>query len=176
MRPRPMVAETDGEVWLRDLYDTHWSGMVRLASLLLGSSDQAEEVVQDGFVAVHQRRDQFENMGHAGAYLRMTVVNRCRSVHRHRAVVNRYRPDATGGPETPEAALARTETHDEVLAALRTLPARQREVLILRFYSEASEAEIAETLGISRGAVKSHAHRGMQALRQSLAPVVKGGR
>ena len=171
-----MVAEIDGEVWLRDLYDAHWSGMVRLAALLLGSSDQAEEVVQDGFVAVHQRRDQFENLGHAGAYLRMTVVNRCRSVHRHRAVVNRHRPEAKGGPETPESALTRAETHDEVLAALRTLPTRQREVLILRFYSEASEAEIAETLGISRGAVKSHAHRGMLALRQSLAPVVKGGR
>jgi RNA polymerase sigma-70 factor (sigma-E family) len=171
-----MDRDTSGEVWLRDLYTAHWSGMVRLASLLLGSSDQAEEVVQDGLVAVHHRREQFDSMEHAAAYLRMTVVNRCRSVHRHRSVVNRYRPDPRAGVETPEAALDRGETHDEVMMALRTLPQRQREVLILRFYSQASEAEIAETLGISKGAVKSHAHRGMQALRQSLAPVMREGR
>lgn len=171
-----MDADPTGEIWLRELYDAQWSGMVRLASLMLGSSDRAEEIVQDGLVAVHQRRDQFDSLGHAGAYLRMTVVNRCRSAHRHRAVVNRYRPDPTPGVETPEAAATRQETHDEVMEALRSLPQRQREVLILRFYSEASEAEIAETLGISRGAVKSHAHRGVQALRGVLESVVKGGR
>ena len=161
--------------WLRDLYDARWTSMVRLASLMLGSSDQAEEIVQEAMYAVYQRRTQFQTDAHAAAYLRTAVVNRCRSAHRHRVVVQRYRPDEQTS-DGPEEAAGRLETHQEVLAALRTLPQRQQEVLILRYYSEASEAEIAETLGISRGAVKSHAHRGMLSLRGALADVVKEGR
>jgi len=161
--------------WLRDFYTSRWTPMVRLATLMLGSSDQAEEIVQDAMVAVHQRRTQFETDGHAAAYLRTAVVNRCRSAHRHRDVVQRYRPEETT-PPGPEELTGRHETHDEVLRALRTLPQRQQEVLVLRYYSEATEAEIAETLGISRGAVKSHAHRGVQALRAALADTLREGR
>lgn len=164
------------DAWLRAIYDAQWAAMVRLASLLLGGSDEAEEVVQDALVAVYARREQFETLGHAGAYLRMSVVNGCRSVHRHRAVVQRHRPTPGPVPASPDDLVMEHETRDQVMEALRQLPRRQQEVLVLRYYSEASEQEIADTLGISRGAVKSHAHRGMQTLRVALHDTVKEGR
>ncbi len=157
----------DADRWLRRLYDEHWAAMVRLASLLLGSSDQADEIVQDAMVAVYRRRAMFGDTS-PKAYLRTAVVNACRSAHRHRAVVTKYAqaPDASG-PGPDERAL-QAETSDEVMAALRRLPTRQQEVLVLRYYSELSEAEIADALGISRGSVKSHSSRGMAALREQL--------
>ncbi len=162
------------ETWLREIYASCWAPMVRLAALLLGSSDQAEEIVQDAVVALHARRSQFETTGQAHAYLRTSVVNRCRSAHRHRAVVQRYRPDqdeVTG----PEAVATQRDIHDRVMVAMRSLPQRQQEVLILRYYAELHEVEIADSLGISRGAVKSHAHRGLQALRAALAEMAEEG-
>lgn len=170
-------ASLHGDAWLRELYTQQWMPMVRLASLMLNSSDLAEEIVQDALVAVHQRREQFDTMGHTVAYLRATVVNKCRSAHRHRGVVTKHADQLLGAsPETPAEVVDRQVVNDSVLTALRALPTRQQEVLILRYYSDMSEAEIADTLGISRGAVKSHTHRGVQALRESLASVVKEGR
>ena len=160
-----MPNQAADEQWLRELYDAQWVALVRLAMLLLGSSDRAEEVVQDAFIAIHQRRDQFDQPRDAVGYLRTSVVNRCRSAHRHRAVVNRYRPDPTPGPATPEQLVTSQDDSERLLAALDQLSGRQREVVIMRYYSDASEAEIAESLGISRGAVKSHAHRAIAALR-----------
>ena len=162
--PEVSVARRD-DVWLRDLYDSHWASMVRLASLLLGSSDQAEEIVQEALLAVFQRRNQFSTLDHAGAYLRAAVVNRTRSAHRHRGVVERFRPDPQPSPHTPEEEILSAERAEHMFNLVHELPPRQREVLVLRYYSEASESEIAEALGISRGAVKSHAHRGIKALR-----------
>jgi len=162
----------DRAVWTADealeqLYAAHWRQLVRLAVLLVRDVGTAEEVVQDAFVAVHGRWGRLRDPDKALAYLRQAVVNRSRSALRHRAVVARHA--AREG--------LRTEVEDEsgaadrraaVLDALRTLPDRQREVLALRYYLDLSEAEIADTLGISRGAVKSHASRGAAALRSLL--------
>lgn len=153
---------------LRDLYHRHWVGLVRLAGLLLGSTDAAEEVVQDAYVAIFRRAGQFVDAGEAYGYLRASVVNACRSVHRHRAVVQRKPVPPDPAPAGPDELAVRHEQDQRVMLALRTLPRRQQEVLVLRYYSDASEAEIADTLGISKGAVKSHAHRGLTALRSFL--------
>ena len=142
------------DLWLRDLYDSQWSSMVQLATLLLGSSSLAEEVVQDALVATHQRRQQFITDRHARAYLRTAVVNRTRAAHRERIV---------------DPAADRADEHAPVLAAIDTLPQRQREVLVLRYWGEASESEVAETLGISRNAVRTQTQRGVQAVRIALA-------
>jgi RNA polymerase sigma factor (sigma-70 family) len=102
------------------------------------------------------------------AYLRAAVVNRARSVLRHRVVVDRNAPKPT--PDMPSAehgALAMLE-RSAVVDALRSLPVRQREVVVLRFYGDLSEAQIASTMGITRGAVKSHTSRAMMALRSVL--------
>jgi RNA polymerase sigma-70 factor (sigma-E family) len=136
--------------------------------LLVGDPETAEEVVQDSFVAMHGRWRSLREPDQGLAYLRQTVVNRSRSVLRHRGVRARHVPDLA--PDLPGAdvhALA-TERRRLVLDALRALPDRQREVLALRYYLDLSEAEIAETLGISKGAVKTHASRGAATLRAQM--------
>lgn len=148
---------------LEQLYAAHWRQLVRLSVLLVRDQGTAEEVVQDAFVAVHARWSRLRDPDRGLAYLRQAVVNRSRSALRHRAVVSRHaatlRPVEAADP-TPDA-----DRRAVVLDALRELTDRQREVLALRYYLDLSEAEIAETLGISRGAVKSHASRGAAALR-----------
>lgn len=169
-------AASRADAVLRELYDGHWVGLVRLASLLLGSTDAADEVVQDAYVGLYPRLHRFPDTSEAYAYLRTSVVNGCRSVHRHRGVVARKPVPADAEPDRIDDVVAQRQEDGRVLAAVRTLPERQREVLILRYYADASEAEIADALQISRGAVKVHAHRGMATLRSLLAgPAAQGG-
>lgn len=173
--PEPTVthrgAAWDADEALEQLYAAHWRSLVRLAVLLVHDTGLAEEITQDAFIAVHGRWRRLRDPDRALAYLRQTVVNRSRSALRHRAVVQRHVARGTREVEaagSDEGALA-TERRDAVLAALQTLPDRQREVMALRYYAELSEGEIADALGISRGAVKSHASRGAAALRTTLA-------
>jgi RNA polymerase sigma-70 factor (sigma-E family) len=160
------------ERWAADeaveqLYATHYRGLVRLAVLLVRDQETAEEVVQDSFVAMHDRWRRLREPDKALAYLRQSVVNRSRSVLRHRGVQARHAPTLATGTEAPDAVGDRLRrTH--VLDALQQLPRRQREVLVLRYYVDLDEAAIADQLGISRGAVKSHASRGAAALRTLL--------
>ena len=162
----------DADVAVERLYASHYRRLVRLAVLLVHDVETAEEVVQDSFAAMHGRWRRLHEPDKGLAYLRQTVVNRSRSALRRRGVRRRHdvvlRELPVPGAE--EGALA-TERRANVLDALRRLPDRQREVLALRYYAELSEAEIAETLGISRGAVKSHASRGAAALRELLEDV-----
>jgi RNA polymerase sigma-70 factor (sigma-E family) len=168
------VPAREADEAVEQLYAAHWRSLVRLSVLLVHDVGTAEEIVQDAFVAMHGRWSRLREPDKALAYLRQAVVNRSRSSLRHRKVVDRH--------ATHEAGLARGRTSDPaegaalaadrrtaVLAALAALPRRQREVLVLRHYLELSETEIAETLGISNGAVKSHASRGSAALRASLS-------
>lgn len=158
-----------------ELYAAHWAGMVRLAWLLVHDEGVAEEIAQDSFVALHRQWDRLADVDRAVGYLRRTVVNRARSALRHDKVVRRHQVADIGtaralGSQTAPSAEDQamdTERHDRVLALLETLPGRQREVLTLRYFLDLDEAAIAATLGISRGAVKSHAHRGLLALRSS---------
>jgi RNA polymerase sigma-70 factor (sigma-E family) len=158
----------DGDTALESLYAAEYAGLVRLAVLLLHDRALAEDVVQDAFVATHRRWDRIDP-DKAPAYLRRTVVNRSRSALRHRGVVARTRLEPAPDGAPPDDAVVRAERRSEVLAALASLPTRQREVLVLRHYLDLSEADIAATLGISRGAVKSHASRGATALRRLLS-------
>lgn len=167
--PRPTDTVLDADTALRVLYAAHWGQLVRLASLLMGSTSAAEEVVQDAFVAVYRHWNRLADPAAAGAYLRASVVNGCRSAHRHRKVEERNRPPAAPEPPGPDERALQSTDDAAVMAALRTLPARQQEVLVLRYYLDASEGQIAELVGISRGSVKTHAHRGIAALRSALA-------
>ena len=151
-----------------ELYSQHYRALVRLAALLVRDTPTAEEVVQDSFVAMHGGWQRLRDTEKALAYLRQAVVNRSRSVLRHRTVVDKNLQKAP--PDMPSAehgALVLLE-RSAVVAALRDLPDRQREALVLRYYADLSEAEIATAMGISRGAVKSHTARGMTALRTAL--------
>jgi RNA polymerase sigma-70 factor (sigma-E family) len=151
------------------LYAAHYAGLVRMAVLLLRDQGLAEDVVQDAYVAVHGRWDRIDP-AKAPAYLRQSVVNRSRSALRHRSVVARHQPDPLPDGAPADQGVLETERRTRVLDALGELPTRQREVLVLRHYLDLSEADIAATLGISRGAVKSHASRAAAALRARLTP------
>jgi RNA polymerase sigma-70 factor (sigma-E family) len=150
------------------LYATHWHQLVRLATLLTRDASIAEELVQDAFVALHRRWDSLTEPSAAHGYLRTTVINNARSALRHRGVEERYRQPGPPEPAGPEERALRATEDARVLGALRTLSRRQQEVLVLRYYADLSEQDIAHTLGLSRGAVKSHAHRGLAALKAAL--------
>lgn len=158
----------DADTAVEELYAAHYRQLVRLAVMLVRDVESAEEVVQDSFVAMHGRWRALKDPDKGLAYLRQTVVNKARSVLRHRGVEGRYippvRPDRHGADDD----VLVLDRRARVLDALRELPPRQREVLALRFYLDLSEADIASSLGISRGAVKSHASRGSATLRTLL--------
>jgi RNA polymerase sigma-70 factor (sigma-E family) len=151
------------------LYQAHWRPLVRLAVLLVDDLSSAEDVVQDAFISLHKKVDSLRDPAAALAYLRASVVNLSRSVLRRRQVARKHLKVAE--PESTAAAdhdvLLRDE-HRATLAAVHALPQRQQEVLILRYWSGLSEREIAQTLGISAGSVKSAASRGMASLQQVL--------
>lgn len=143
------------------LYREQYGALVRLAALLTGSAAVAEEVVQDAFV---RSRGALDVADRPAAYLRVAVVNGCRTFHRRRALALGRRPRAGVLAEAAEP-----ELH-ELADVLAVLPARQRSVLVLRYYADLSEAEIAEVLGCRPGTVKSLAHRGLARLRELIEP------
>jgi RNA polymerase sigma-70 factor (sigma-E family) len=151
-----------------EIYTGHYNQLVRLAVLLVHDVQTAEEVVQDAFEAMHLAWRRLRDSEKALSYLRQTVVNRSRSVLRHRKVVDMHAPKpAPDEPSAEHAALTLLE-RSAVAAALRSLPLRQREAIVLRYYADFSEADIAAAMGISRGAVKSHTARAMAALKSIL--------
>jgi len=149
-------------------YQTHYDALVRTAAMLVGDVATAEDVVQESFIAMHRAWWRLRDTSRAVPYLRRSVINKSRSVLRRRAVAGRHlQARAPDLPSAEESALAVVQ-RSSVLEALSALPSRQREVVILRYYADLSEAEIAEALGISRGAVKSHTARAKGSLRTVL--------
>lgn len=155
---------------LQELYREHRAPLVRLAALLLHDASAAEEVVQDAFVRTHVAWGRLRDPDRALAYVRSAVLNGARSRLRHLKVVERApgRPPAGGEWRSAESSALAAEEHRRMVAALRALPRRQRECLALRYYLDLSESEIAVTLGISAGSVKTHTHRGLAALAARL--------
>lgn len=166
----PPGATWDADTAVQQLYATHWRHVVRLSVLLVRDLGTAEEVVEDSFVALHDRWSHLCDPEQAFAYLRQKVVDRSRSVLQHRGVETRRATlPAVAGP-ADESALAHAP-RDVVLDVLQRLPGRQREVVALRYYLNLSEHNIAQTLGISQGAVKRHASRGLTAMKSTVCPL-----
>ncbi len=149
-------------------YREHYRSLVRLASILLDDVGACEEVVQDAFVKVWQRGPALRTPDRLPAYLRSAVLNGARSRLRRRAVADRHLAVVPEPAPAAESTALAGDADDAVLTALRALPDRQREVLALRYYLDLSEAEIATTLGISAGSVKTHASRGLATLADRL--------
>ena len=145
------------------LYVGHYEQLLRLAVLLVGDMAAAEDVVQEAFIRVHHTLES-RSLHNPLAYLRQAVVNLARSELRRRLVRLRHAPrpmpDAASAEEGACAAMSR----QEVIVALRRIPARQREAVVLRFWADLPEAEIAELMGVSLGAVKSYISRAMSKL------------
>lgn len=153
---------------LESAYHDHYRSLVHLAALLLDDLGACEEVVQDAFVHVWRRGPVVRDPDLLPAYLRSAVLNGARSQLRRRLVRRRHLAAVPDPAPAAETTALRSDADRSVLIALRALPDRQREVLVLRYYLDLSEAEIARTLGISPGSVKTHAHRGLAALAERL--------
>ena len=157
-----------GPLDLETAHREHYRSLVRLASLLIDDVGTCEEIVQEAFVKVWQRGPALREPDRLPAYLRSAVLNGARSSMRHRLVGRRHLQAVPDPAPSAEATAIAGDADGEVLAALRALPRRQREVLALRYYLDLTEVEIARTLGISAGAVKTHASRGLAALADRL--------
>lgn len=164
------------------LYREHYAGLCRLAAMLLGDATAAEEVVQEAFLRTFAGWRRIRQPDRARWYLRAAVVNLCRSRARRRVSEDRgNRQAVTGDPEGPGvfagphgdgATVAAATEHVgdavTVLAAVRALPPRQRAAVVLRYYEDLSEADIAATLGCAPGTVKSQLAKARAALQRSL--------
>ena len=142
---------------LADLYAREWPSLVRLAFLLTGSQPDAEELAQDAFVHLQATSAELTN---PAAYVPSSVINACRSFHRHRGVVHRT------APIRPEPF---TDERDELFDALAHLPWRQHAVLVLYFHVDLPEAEIAAALGCRPSTVRSIKQRALATLRKELS-------
>ena len=148
------------------LYQAHALSLARLALLMLGDADAAQDVVQDAFFGLYRRWDKLGNAAAAPAYLRTSVLNGCRTALRKRS---RPVPRSVEEPlESAEATLMHTEEHRALLAVIRRLPARQREALVLRYYLDMTEEQAAQAMGVSRGTVKSATSRAVAAVGRML--------
>jgi RNA polymerase sigma-70 factor (sigma-E family) len=165
----PATARFPEATSFTELYRAQRLGMVRLATFLVNDRHHAEDLVQDAFTGLHANWHRLRDEQSAVAYLRQAVVNRSRSLLRRRRTAAGYAwPDASAEPGADNGVLL-AEEHLPLRQALSRLPRRQREVLVLRYWAELSEAEISETLGIRAGTVKSTASRGLRALQAALA-------
>ena len=157
------------------LYAEHALGLVRLAVVMTGDRACAEDIVQEAFFGLYRRWDQLRDTSAPLAYVRVSVLNGCRTALRRRARAGLLSPlgqaseAAAGQPaESAEARALLSEEQRAVAAALRALPRRQREALVLRYYLDLSEEEIAQAMGVTRGTVKSATHRALAAIGAAL--------
>ena len=155
------------------LYRAHYGELYRLALLLTHSAAAAEDLTHDAFVRVYARWHAVEDQRRAAAYLRTTLINLARSRWRHQRVVDRRRPtNAMAAPSAEESALGKLGVGMPALAvALDALSPRQRACIVLRHYLQMTEGEIAETIGLSVGSVRTHLKRATAALSSSLGGI-----
>jgi RNA polymerase sigma factor (sigma-70 family) len=151
------IEESHAPPSLDTLYRSQWAGLVRLGWLMTGSREDAEDIVQEAFLALGRS---LPTVASPKAYLHRCVVNLVRARARHQRVVERHPPDQPRPVLPPEL--------DETWRLVDRLPARQRHALVLRYYDDMSIDEIAQHLGCRVGTVKSLIHRGLRKLEPSV--------
>lgn len=163
------VGASSSRAGFEDLFHSEFAVMLRLARLL--GSDDPEAIAQDAFTRLYARWDELADQDKAGGYVRSIVVNLVRSAGRHDGVARRHEASQPEHPPHPSAEFdAMTHVSDQqILAALEGLSPRHREALVLRFWLDLSERQMAATMGTSTGTVKSHVSRGLDCLRSLLA-------
>jgi RNA polymerase sigma-70 factor (sigma-E family) len=185
----PKTEDNDVGGWTAErqvtaLYQSHALSLARLALVMLGDSAAAEDVVQDAFLGLYRRWDRLTDPAAAQSYLRTSVLNGCRTALRRHARhgvlsdgTDAHEAALAGSSlslESAEATVVHGEEHRAVLAAIRRLPARQREALVLRYYLDLTEDQTADAMQVSRGTVKSATSRAIAAVGRMLgAPVNK---
>jgi RNA polymerase sigma-70 factor (sigma-E family) len=161
------AASAEGAV--TELYEAHALGLIRLAHIMLGDRSSAEDVVQEAFCGLYRRWPHLADPASAVPYVRSSVLNGCRSVLRRHRSHRSLAPAGYQPPESSAESMALTaEERREVMRALRQLPQRQREALVLRFYLDLSADQAAAAMGISPGSVRSAITRGLASLGRLL--------
>ncbi|MDC5696360.1 sigma-70 family RNA polymerase sigma factor [Intrasporangium calvum] len=166
------VEQDQRELVLTELFSRHGESLVRLAYCLIGERELAEEAVQDAYLSLYRNWRTVRKESSSLAYLRATVINRCRSDQRRLIRARTRDPlvamtQATTVPSSEASVIAQDES-SRIFAEVGRLPQRQREVVVCRYYLDLSERQTAELLGISLGSVKRHAHRGLAHLQSRL--------
>jgi RNA polymerase sigma-70 factor (sigma-E family) len=150
------------------LFHSHSRSLVRLASLLVDDPETAEDLVQEAFISLYRHWPRVRDPAAAVGYLRAATLNLARTRVRRRRRERLFTPDVPPPAAPADTGALGRDVTDTVLRALALLPRRQREVVVLRYYEELSETEIASVLGISRGSVKQHASRALATLSRRL--------
>lgn len=170
-RTQAAATPVDGDAFVISMYQQHGVGLVRLVRLLVDDRNAAEDVVQEAFIRLSRSAHRIQDPTKAAAYLRSIALNLARDHNRRGFVSLRHRLPLDPKVASVEDIVVLSEEHQGVVEALRALPRRQRDCLILRYYDEFDIDTIASTLGISRNSVKTHLTRGMKALGHHLAEV-----
>jgi RNA polymerase sigma-70 factor (sigma-E family) len=159
------------------LFDRHYAPMCRLAYVILGDAALAEEIVMEALIKTFSGWGRIRDVNRADSYLRKAVVNLCRSKIRRKTIEARVNAVAYRRAElrAPEWDPERHETTRVVWEAVRELPDRQRACVVLRYYEDMPEGQIADTLGCSVGTVKSQLSKARTKLERSLGAVLPGG-
>jgi RNA polymerase sigma-70 factor (sigma-E family) len=162
-----LIRAEDAAVAVGALYQTMAVGLIRLAYVILGDRQAAEDVVQDAFCNLFQRWDHLSHVQGAEYYVRVAVLNACRSALRRRAIRSRRVLYELPAPSV-EAAILGSEERDELIRAVDRLPRRQRETLILSYYLDLPDDEIATLMGVGMSSVRSARHRALETLARNL--------
>jgi RNA polymerase sigma factor (sigma-70 family) len=168
--PQSDASADDAREVVDALFRRHYLALLRLGVVMVGSREAAEDAVQDAFAALYRNWRSLRDAEDAETYLRSAVLNRCRSWVRRQATQKASRPLmlVREQHESPEDTIVSRDEVGSLVAVMRTLARRQREVLACRLVLEMSIAETAQLLGISEGSVKTHAHRGLQTLHERI--------
>lgn len=157
-----------GEAELEAIYLAHYRQLLRLALLVLGGTAAAEDIVQEVFIRVQGSRSKIRDPDRAASYMRSTTLNLARSVLRRQQTALRLTPDPPAQPAGPEEQTLTKARNAGVMDALRQLPPRQQQVIMLRYFADLSVLETAQTLQISIGTVKTHGFRALASLAETL--------
>ena len=156
------------EAAVRVLYEERHAELVRFATFIMGDVHAAEDVTQEAFMRVYDAWDRLDDHDKAVAYLRVTIVNLSRGRHRRRMVAERkQQPHLMVVPSAEDDAMGRVG-RSAVLAAVAALPSRQRACVVMRHWLRMTEGEIATTLDVSVGSVRTHNKRGLETLERKL--------
>lgn len=168
LKALPGGLATTREAAVRALYEDRHAELVRFATFINGDVDTAEDLSQEAFMRVYDAWDRLEDPDHAVAYLRATIVNLSRGRHRRRVVAERHQPPRlVAVPSAEDHAIGRVG-RSAVLQAVASLPMRQRACVVMRHWLRMTEGEIAATLDVSVGSVRTHTKRGVETLQRKL--------
>jgi RNA polymerase sigma-70 factor (sigma-E family) len=168
LRVLPGGAQSDRRTAVRALYEARHAELVRFATFITGSVESAEDLCQEAFVRVYDAWDRIEHQDQALAYLRATVVNLSRGGHRRRLVAERKQPPQLVPVQSAEDDAMGRVGRRAVLDAVSSLPTRQRACVVMRHWLRMTEGEIATTLDLSVGSVRTHTKRGLATLQRTL--------